>query len=543
MTDAGSDRRPNSAGGSAGRTEAEVFLQSRLVLFHKVQFFLTSTILVVSVLLMGLLDSWYQAWNGFGSSHRWMHVGLSAIFGCTWFAGSRWRLRGPVLRAVDAVGLLLTALALATMVAHADTSQSGAMELVAGMLLILAARAIIIPSSGRQTFMLSLAASLVCIATFVGHGRYSPAVLPHWRNLTLGGVGVIMGLWLGLMVATASLASRIIFGLRREIRVAKQIGQYELLEKLGEGGMGVVYRATHALLRRDTALKLLPKTTLSPDRLARFEREVRMTARLTHPNTVAIFDYGRTPDGVFYYAMEYLDGIDLERLVAYAGPLPPARAIHVLHQVLSSLAEAHDMGLVHRDIKPANVILTERGGESDVAKVVDFGLVKDLSGSTATSLTATGVLTGTPLYLSPEGISSPDDVGPAGDIYAVAALGYFLLTGTHVFQASSVVEICAHHLHTQPEPPSSRLGRALPAALETAILTGLQKRPEDRFASVRAFRDALAASRNGLLWTEADAQAWWSQHRHALANLRKNTPLNHSGRTLAVDLRQRDRGR
>jgi eukaryotic-like serine/threonine-protein kinase len=539
VTGAGGDHRPDSVGGSAGRTEAEVFLQSRLVLLHKLLFFLTSTILVVSVVLMGFLDSWSQAWNGFGSSHRWMHVVLSAVFGCTWFAGSRWRLRGPVLTVVDAVGLLLTALALATMVSRADTSQSGAMELVSGMLLILAARAIIIPSTGRQTAILSLAASVVCIAAFVWHGRYHPAVLPHWRNLNLSGVGVIMGLWLGLMIATASLASRIIFGLRREIRVAKQIGQYELLEKLGEGGMGVVYRATHALLRRDTALKLLPRATLSPDRLARFEREVRMTARLTHPNTVAIFDYGRTPDGVFYYAMEYLDGIDLERLVAYAGPLPPARAIHILHQVLGSLAEAHDMGLVHRDIKPANVILTERGGESDVAKVVDFGLVKDLTGPTDTGLTAAGVVTGTPLYLSPEAISSPDEVGPTGDIYAVAAVGYFLLTGTHVFQAGSVVEICAHHLHTQPEPPSSRLGRALPAALETAILTGLHKRPEDRFASVRAFRDTLTTCLDGPRWSEAEARAWWSQHRESLNTLRKNAPVDHSGRTMAVDLRQR----
>jgi eukaryotic-like serine/threonine-protein kinase len=539
VTSAGSDQRPDSQGHSAGRTEAEVFLQSRLVLLHKLMFFLVTTILVASIVLMGFLHSWGQAWADFGNSHRWMHVGLSLIFGCTWFAGSRWRQRGPVLTAVDAVGLLLTSLALAIMVAHADTSQTGAMELVTGMLLILAARAIIIPSSGRQTLILSLAASAVCIATFVWHAVYYPAVFPHWRNPSISDVGVTMGLWLGLMIAIAALASRIIFGLRHEIRVAKKIGQYELLEKLGQGGMGVVYRATHALLRRDTALKLLPKATLSPDRLARFEREVRMTARLTHPNTVAIFDYGRTPDGVFYYAMEYLDGIDLERLVAYAGPLPPARAVHILRQVLSSLAEAHDMGLVHRDIKPANVILTERGGDSDVAKVVDFGLVKDLTGPTATGLTATGVLTGTPLYLSPEAISSPDEVGPSGDIYAVAAVGYFLLTGTHVFQAGSVVEICAHHLHTQPEAPSSRLGRALPAALQAAILTGLRKRPEDRFASVRAFRDALATCLEGARWTEADAQAWWSQHRGSLGTLRKITPVDHSGRTVAVDLRQR----
>jgi serine/threonine-protein kinase len=444
-----------------------------------------------------------------------------------------------VLEAVSAVGLLFTSLALASMVSHADTSQNGAMELVAAMLLILSARAIIIPSTGKQTLVLSAAASLVAIGAFVWHAVYRPVAFPEWHSPSLRDVAVTMGLWMALMVATASIASRIIFGLRREIRAAKQIGQYELLEKIGEGGMGVVYRATHALLRRDTALKLLPRASLSSERLARFEREVRMTASLTHPNTVAIFDYGRTPDGVFYYAMEYLDGIDLERLVAYAGPLPPARVIHVLHQVLSSLAEAHDRGLVHRDIKPANVILTERGGESDVAKVVDFGLVKDLKGPTAPGLSAMGVLTGTPLYLSPEAISSPDEVGPSGDIYAVAAVGYFLLTGTHVFQAGTVMEICAHHLHSKPEPPSARLGRPLPEALERAILTGLHKQPEDRFPTVRAFREALAKCLEGARWSEADAQAWWSQHREPLAALAKKTPVSHSGRTVAVDLRQR----
>jgi serine/threonine-protein kinase len=524
---------------SAGRTEAEDFLQSRMVLLHKLLFFLAGGILVASIVLLGILHSWDMVATDFGQAHRWMHLALVFLFGSVWLAGSHWRLPGSVLVAIDAVGFLLTAAALATMTARAETGHGGAMELVAAMLLVLAARAVIIPSSGKQTLVLSAAASAVCIATFTLHALYRPVSHPDLTRLTVRDIAVTMGMWLGLMIATASIASRIIFGLRREVRAAKRIGQYELLEKIGEGGMGVVYRASHALLRRETAIKLLPRANISPDRLARFEREVQMTARLSHPNTVAIFDYGRTPDGVFYYAMEFLDGIDLDHLVAIEGPLPVARAVHVLRQVLLSLTEAHEMGLVHRDIKPANVILTQRGGESDVAKVVDFGLVKDLRGAESAGLTAAGSLTGTPLYLAPEAIRSPDDAGPASDLYAVAALGYYLLTGTHVFGGRSVMEICAHHLHTPPEPPSSRLGKALPASLEQLVLKGLEKEPAKRFTSARAFREAVELCADLPRWTDADARAWWTANGERVRALHKKSPVDHSGRTVAVDLHQR----
>jgi serine/threonine-protein kinase len=407
------------------------------------------------------------------------------------------------------------------------------------MLVLLAARAVVIPSSGKQTLALSVAASVVCIATFVVHAIYRPASASDIRNLHVSDLAITIAIWLSFMVVTASVGSRIIFGLRREIRVAKRVGQYELLEKIGEGGMGVVYRANHALLRRETALKLLPRAHLSPDRLARFEREVRQTARLTHPNTVAVFDYGRTPDGVLYYAMEYLDGVDLERLVAYAGALPVARAVHVLRQVLLSLTEAHEMGLVHRDIKPANVILTERGGESDVVKVVDFGLVKDLHGAEPTDLTAPQVIMGTPLFLAPEAIRSPDDAGPLSDIYAVAALTYFLVTGTHLFGGKTVMEVCLHHMQSSPEPPSARLGSPVPNSLEQLILKGLQKQPHARFATARAFREALDACTELPLWTDNDARTWWSEHRDAIRALRSASEVGTTGNTVAVDLQDR----
>ena len=239
--------------------------------------------------------------------------------------------------------------------------------------------------------------------------------------------------------------------------------------------MGAVYRARHAMLRRPTAVKLLPPERAGGHDVHRFEREVQATALLSHPNTVAIYDYGRTPDGIFYYAMEYLEGIDLEALVTGFGPQPPGRVVHLLGQVAGALGEAHAAGLVHRDVKPGNVILCQRGGAPDVAKVVDFGLVRELAGAGPRTETALDVVKGTPLYLSPEAITRPDRVDARSDLYAVGALAYFLLTGRHPFEGATVVEVCSHHLHTLPEPPSASSAAPCPADLEALVLACLEK--------------------------------------------------------------------
>jgi len=306
----------------------------------------------------------------------------------------------------------------------------------------------------------------------------------------------------------ATLTSRLVFGLRQEVRKAFQVGQYTLEDKLGEGGMGAVYRARHALLRRPTAVKLLPPEKAGADNVRRFEREVQLTALLSHPNTVAVFDYGHTPDGIFYYAMEHLDGVDLETLVREDGAQPAARVVHILKQVCGSLTEAHGVGLIHRDIKPANIILCERGGIPDVAKVVDFGLVKELDH--AQDLTVAGVITGTPLYLAPEAIrSSATDA--RSDLYAVGAVGYFLLAGRNVFEGGTLVEVCSHHLHTTPIPPSERLGQPLPHDLEAVILSCLEKDPELRPQSARDLRGRLGACEDAGRWSEQDGAEWWAR--------------------------------
>ena len=326
-------------------------------------------------------------------------------------------------------------------------------------------------------------------------------------------------LWALLAVATATVTSGIIYGLRRKVSEAHQLGQYTLQDKLGEGGMGVVYRARHAMLRRPTAIKLLPPEKAGQHNLRRFEREVQLTAQLSHPNTVSVFDYGRTPDGIFYYAMEYLDGINLDALVKGFGPQDPARVVHVLRQVAGSLAEAHGVGLVHRDIKPANIILCQRGGVPDVAKVVDFGLAKDLEAGGA-GLTRASDITGTPLYLAPEAITNPDRVDARGDIYALGAVGYYLLAGTHVFEGRTLVEVCSHHLHTLPVPPSLRLGRSLPRDLETVILSCLDKDPARRPQSAEDVSTHLAMCVGVDEWGETEARAWWARHGEAIREQR-----------------------
>ena len=264
------------------------------------------------------------------------------------------------------------------------------------------------------------------------------------------------------------------------------------------------------MMKRPTAVKLLPPKRTSDKQVARFEREVQQTARLSHPNTIRIYDYGRTPDGVFYYAMELLDGATLDRIIELGGPMPASRVVHVAHAIAAALVEAHGEGLIHRDIKPSNIVLCRQGGVSDVPKLLDFGLVKDVEASSAgnAGLTGENQLTGTPLYMAPEAIRSVDLVDARSDLYALGAVAYYLLTGEHVFVRGTVVEVFAAHLHEDPEPPSQRLGQPIHEELEKLILACLAKDPEARPASASdllARLEALDTER----WTAAEAKRWW----------------------------------
>jgi eukaryotic-like serine/threonine-protein kinase len=325
-----------------------------------------------------------------------------------------------------------------------------------------------------------------------------------WSLLGLLGLAAV-GIFVAMLVMARQHKQ-----LQAAVLQAKQLGQYTLEDKLGAGGMGTVYRARHAMLRRPTAVKLLDPAQMSESAVVRFEREVQATSTLTHPNTIQIFDYGRTPEGIFYYAMELLEGANLDSLVVRTGPLPEARVIYLLKQVCGSLAEAHATGLVHRDVKPANLFLTRRGGLADFVKVLDFGLVKAVGGADEAHLTSANAVTGTPLYLSPEAVNEPDRLDARADVYALGAVAYYLLTGTPVFNGATVMEICLKHVREAPEPPSARLGKPVSSALEALILRCLAKARADRPGDAGALLRELEKCPVSGTWTADDAAMWWA---------------------------------
>jgi eukaryotic-like serine/threonine-protein kinase len=324
----------------------------------------------------------------------------------------------------------------------------------------------------------------------------------------------------------------------------KQLGQYTLEEKIGEGGMGVVYRARHALLRRDTAVKLLTPDRADPVSVERFEREVRLTCQLTHPNTIQVFDYGHTPDGVFYYAMEFLNGLNLHELVARYGPQTEGRTAYILGQVCDSLSEAHSVGLVHRDIKPANVFLCKRGGVPDWVKVLDFGLVReyDAGGQGGILMSGGRGLEGTPWFMPPEAIKDPRASDPRSDIYAVGALGYYLLTGRFVFDSQNIAELCEKQLNEIPVEPSKYATNPISAKMDAAILKCLEKDPDLRPQTAVDLRDLLMACPRAAEWTPEARAAWWERYQNEAAaklggsNDGDQTPMDV---TVKVDLESR----
>jgi hypothetical protein len=322
----------------------------------------------------------------------------------------------------------------------------------------------------------------------------------------------------------------------------KQLGQYTLEEKIGEGGMGVVYRARHALMRRDTAVKLLLPDRADPAAIARFEQEVCLTCQLTHPNTIQVYDYGHTPDGIFYYAMEYLRGLNLHELIARYGPQTEGRVIYILTQICDSLAEAHALGLIHRDIKPGNIFLCRRGGVADCVKVLDFGLVQEYRADAPEAVAVTGanVIEGTPWFTPPEAIHGAAPVDPRSDLYALGALGYYLLTGRYIFDADSIAEVHQKQLNAVPIPPSQRLGRPVSAGLEQLLLQCLAKAPADRPASALALRERLAACGTADQWPVTARVAWWTAYElQPAASLAESGDASTPMATVRIDLASR----
>ncbi|HEX5132939.1 MAG TPA: serine/threonine-protein kinase [Candidatus Krumholzibacteria bacterium] len=376
--------------------------------------------------------------------------------------------------------------------------------------------AVVVPNRPRQTAIATLA-SVSAVPVVLGYVIQTHPISGVTPQRFFFGL-VFPYLLVALM---AYIGSRLIHSLGREVTRARELGGYELIERLGGGGMGEVWRAEHHLLARPAAIKLVrPGLDGSDARRARelqdrFLREAQATALMRSPHTIELYDFGTTNDGTFYYVMELLDGFDLETLVNRFGPVPAERAIRMLRQVCHSLAEAHAKELIHRDIKPANVFVCRYGREVDYIKVLDFGMVKKRfvgDGNDDTQLTGDNMLAGTPAFMAPEQVLGNRPVDARTDLYAVGCVGYWLLTGQQVFSGKNAMSVLTQHAREAPPAPSAHTELEVPPALDALILACLAKNPDDRPVSAEALAEMLSAIETRSAWTPHHARDWWEKH-------------------------------
>jgi len=376
---------------------------------------------------------------------------------------------------------------------------------------------LLLPLSTARTVVGSLVGAalfpIVLGGSLLVHGAPPDLKWLAWRFVLDGTIPCI--LCSGMAIA----GSRVVYGLTRELSDARQLGSYRLIDRIGKGGMGEVWRAKHRLLARPAAIKLIRAESLglsdpaaTRTALARFEREAQATALLASPHTIEIYDFGATENGSFYYVMELLDGFDLRTLVERFGPVPVNRAVHFLTQACHSLADAHATGLIHRDVKPANIFACRRGREYDFVKVLDFGLVKGFGAAQPSDvqLTAAGTATGTPAFMAPEFVHGPDRVDDRVDLYALGCVGYWLVTGQLVFERATPLQTVLAHANDMPAPMSSRAEQDVPERFERVILDCLEKDPAKRPPSADVLAKRLAACLVGLpSWDQDQARGWW----------------------------------
>ena len=428
---------------------------------------------------------------------RWLRLGEAIIFGMT--AG------------VLALRLYHAMLAAASHGDLVDVVASSKNMLITSILLMFA-HALFIPGTWQRAFRFALGFSALPIATLalllMTHPKFF-TVLQHVASVER------IARDLGLLVIAGALSvygTHILGVLRREAFEAKRLNQYQLRGKIAGGGMGDVYLAEHQLLKRPCAIKLIrPDRAEDPKALARFEREVRAMARLSHPNIVDIYDYGAASDGTFYYVMEYLQGMTLEELAGLHGPQPAGRVIYLLRQACDALTEAHEAGLIHRDIKPANLFAAKQGGRYDFLKLLDFGLVKEKSVDSGTlSLRQTHTPPGTPQFMAPEQISGDHPIDPRTDLYALGGVAYLLLTGRAAFEGDTAAAVMIAATR-DPVVPPSRIKSNVPEDLERVILRCLAKDPAQRYANASELEQAFAACVAAREWDAAASARWWQK--------------------------------
>jgi serine/threonine-protein kinase len=458
--------------------------------------------------------------DSFSSSTTDIIAGANALVSLALFFYTRRENRNPRLILDLGLGyMIFTALSLGVLLhwEHVPGSWpiSPMISWIGAVVLMFAA---IVPSTPAKTLIAGIVAvSMNPIGMLIARARgawdFGPAgnvLLMHYPDYLLVGVAVVI--------------SHVLTNLGRQVAKAREMGSYRLGALLGKGGMGEVYEATHRMLARPAAIKLIRPEMIRAEggerahvAVQRFRREAEAAANLRSPHTVELYDFGVTGDQTMYFVMELLDGMDLQSLVTQSGPLPANRVIYILRQVCASLEEAHVRGLVHRDIKPANIHLGRLGLQHDFVKVLDFGLVKSMATTNDYSLaTAAGITPGTPAYMSPE-MALGETIDGRTDIYALGCVAYYLLTGTLVFEAENIFQLMAKRLRDDPLPPSQRTSLSIPPALDRLVLACLERKPENRPASAADLSRSLDAI-DIEPWDEEQASAWWQTHRPKLQN-------------------------
>jgi eukaryotic-like serine/threonine-protein kinase len=439
-------------------------------------------------------------------------IGFVVSLGMAWFA-KRGRYRPELVLDIGLVFEVFNALIVSLIIEYLPRHDPQAVSWVCVTIVLWPA---IAPSSPRKTLIAALAAATtVPLAIWYGY-QIHPNLETNWFVL----------LWLILpgyvCAALAVVPANVIRGLGKQVRKARELGSYQIEERIGKGGMGEVYRATHRLLARPAAVKLISPTALrggSSDEnrvvIERFRREAEAAATLRSPHTIELYDYGVAEDGTFYYVMELLDGIDFHELIQQVGPLPAERVLHFIRQACDSLGEAHLAGLVHRDVKPSNMLACRMGLSVDYVKVVDFGLVKNdpKNSEHQLEITTAGSVSGTPAFMAPESISGIGTIGPAADVYALGCVAYWLLTGQNVFKAPNPTMMMVQHVQAAPVPPSLKAPRPVPRDFEEIIMQCLAKDPADRPQDAAELFRQLEKCRVAVPWTDARAHDWWRLHR------------------------------
>jgi len=513
---------PAARGPTSSAFPSDLFEQARGRLRLLTAFFIAALGFDV---LMFLGNVAYAAWSGQPQPHvvgharafQWVNLGAIAVSGALWWAAGSRRVSATRLHALGLAYQVALCFLCALLGLWGFYAETGVLPNLTWVPAVVIMFPLIMPGPPRRMLVAAIASAATSPLAMlilqrsgridVGDGSpYAPAIVGP-----------------AFAVGFAYLGARVIHGLGREVARARAMGSYQLEERLGEGGMGEVWRARHRLLARPAAIKLIRPAPagggagVSRELVRRFEREAQAIACLRSPHTVNLFDFGVADDGAFYYAMELLEGLDADALVRRFGPVPAERAIFLLRQVCHSLSEAESCGLVHRDIKPANIFLCRYGEDDDFVKVLDFGIVKShgeaRSGEAA--LTRENVIRGTPAFMAPEQALGQADVDGRADIYSVGCVAYWLLTGKPVFTAETPTALLVKHIQARPEPPSSRTELPIPPALDALVLECLAKSPADRPPSARELARRFGAIDGGTEWTAQRCRDWWEKHRPA----------------------------